>query len=85
MPALSELQHSEFDRLWSRLRGLLQQAADLGQLRSDCDLDLATHELVVLIDGLSAERVLYPGRVSPQRQTGMLDRLLQSLRAEASV
>ncbi len=82
---LSELQHSEFDRLWSRLRGLLQQAADLGQLRSDCDLDLTTHELVVLIDGLSAERVLYPGRVSPQRQAGMLDRLLQSLRAEASV
>jgi AcrR family transcriptional regulator len=83
--ALSELQHSEFDRLWSRLHGLLRQAADLGQLQSDCDLDLATHELVVLIDGLSAERVLYPGRVSPQRQTQMLDRVLQSLRAEASV
>jgi AcrR family transcriptional regulator len=83
--AMSELQHSEFDRLWSRLRGLLRQAADAGQLRSDCDLDLATHELVVLIDGLSAERVLYPGRVSPQRQTEMLDRVLQSLRAEASV
>ncbi|MGO8958604.1 MAG: TetR/AcrR family transcriptional regulator [Streptosporangiaceae bacterium] len=83
--ALSELQHSEFDRLWSRLRGLLLQAADLGQLRSDCDLDLATHELVALVDGLSAERVLYPGRVAPGRQTEMLDRLLQSLRAEASV
>jgi AcrR family transcriptional regulator len=83
--ALSELQHSEFDRLWSRLHGLLRQAADLGQLHSDCDLDLATHELVVLIDGLSAERVLYPGRVSPRRQTRMLDRVLQSLCAEASV
>ena len=83
--ALSDLQHSEFDRLWSRLHGLLRQAADLGQLHSDCDLELATHELVVLIDGLSAERVLYPGRVSPSRQTQMLDRVLQSLRAEASV
>jgi AcrR family transcriptional regulator len=83
--ALSELQHSEFDRLWSRLHSLLRQAADLGQLRSDCDLDLATHELVVLIDGLSAERVLYPGRVNPRRQTEMLDRVLQSLWAEASV
>jgi AcrR family transcriptional regulator len=83
--ALSELQHSEFDRLWSRLHGLLRQAADLGQLRSDCDLDLATHELVALIDGLSAERVLYPGRVTPQRQAEMLERLLTSLRAQASV
>lgn len=83
--ALSELQHSEFDRLWSRLRSLLQQAADLGQIRSDCDLDLATHQLVVLIDGLSAERVLYPGRVPPERQTRMLDQLLVSLRAEANV
>ncbi len=83
--ALSQLQHSEFDRLWSRLDGLLQQAADSGQLRPDCDLDLATHELVVLIDGLSAERVLYPGRVRPIRQIEMLDRFLQSLRAEASV
>jgi AcrR family transcriptional regulator len=82
---LSELQHSEFDRLWSRLHGLLRQAADLGQLHSDCDLDLATHELVALIDGLSAERVLYPGRVSPKRQTEMLDRVLQALHAEASV
>jgi hypothetical protein len=35
---------------------------------------------VVLIDGLSAERVLYPGRVAPERQVGMLDHLLDSFR-----
>jgi hypothetical protein len=33
---------------------------------------------VVLIDGLSAERVLYPDRVSAPRQAQMLDRLLAS-------
>ena len=26
------------------------------------------HQLLVLIDGLSAERVLYPDRVGPDRQ-----------------
>jgi AcrR family transcriptional regulator len=75
---LRELQHSEFDRLCARLRGHLAEAAGQGELSADCDLDLATHQLVVLIDGLSAERVLYPDRVSAQRQTHMLDRLLAS-------
>jgi AcrR family transcriptional regulator len=82
--ALSELQHSEFERLCRRLSGHLQEAADSGELREDCDLDLATHELVVLIDGLSAQRVLYPGRVTPQRQTEMLDRLLASFQPVAT-
>ena len=45
------------------------------------DIDLAAHQLVVLIDGLSAERVLYPDRVTPERQQEMLDDLLGRLRA----
>ena len=77
---MRELQHSEFDRLCGRLRGHLAEAAGLGELRADCDLDVATHQLVVLIDGLSAERVLYPGRVGPARQQQMLDELLGRLR-----
>jgi AcrR family transcriptional regulator len=80
---LRDLQHSEFERLCSRLRGHLVEAAELGQLRDDCDLELATHQLVVLIDGLSAERVLYPDRVTAERQTEMLDRLLRSFVAPA--
>ena len=88
---MRELQHSEFERLSSRLRGHLQEAAELGEVAAGFDLDLATHQLVVLIDGLSAERVLYPDRVSPQRQVHMLDRLLasyaraQSEQADAAV
>ncbi len=77
---LRDLQHSEFDRLWARLRGHLDEAAEQGELGSGCDLDLATHQLLVLIDGLSAQRVLYPDRVTPQRQIEMLDRLLGSFR-----
>jgi AcrR family transcriptional regulator len=80
-PALRELQHSEFERLWSRLRQQLADAARLGELGPDVDLDFATHQLVVLIDGLSAERVLYPDRVPAGHQAAMLDRLLDSFRA----
>jgi hypothetical protein len=46
------------------------------------DISLATHQLVVLIDGLSAERVLYPGRVTPRRQIEMLESLLDSFRRQ---
>ena len=77
---LRELQHSEFDRLCGRLRGHLQEAAQHGELVRDCDLSLATHQLVVLIDGLSAQRVLYQDRVTPQRQVEMLDHLLRAFR-----
>jgi AcrR family transcriptional regulator len=81
---LRELQHSEFDRLWVRLHGHLQEAASLGELADGYDLALATHQLVVLIDGLSAQRVLYPDRVTPQRQAEMLDQLLRSFRPAAT-
>lgn len=82
---LRELQHSEFDRLCARLRGHLAEAAGLGELRPDFDLDVGTHQLVVLIDGLSSERVLYPDRVSPERQVQMLDSLLASFAPERSM
>src|SRR5437762_1539955 len=75
-PALRDLQNTEFDQLVSRLRGHLAQALDEGELAGGLDLDFAAHQLVVLIDGLSAERVLYPDRVSPERQVAMLDHLL---------
>jgi AcrR family transcriptional regulator len=81
--AMRELQHTEFDRLCGRLRSHLTEAANLGELADGLDLGLATHQLVVLIDGLSAERVLYQDRVTPQRQVEMLDLLLRSFRAGA--
>ena len=79
-PVLRDLQHTEFDDLLGRLRGHLEQARDSGELAAGLDLDFAAHQLVVLIDGLSAERVLYPDRVSPERQVTMLDHLLASFR-----
>ena len=80
-PALRKLQHAEFDRFANRLGGYLSEAAARGELRDGVDIELAAHQLLVLIDGLSAERVLYPDRVSPARQQQMLDELLDRLRA----
>src|SRR5215467_2777869 len=80
-PALRDLQNSEFDRLRGRLHKHLAEAEELRQLNKSVDIDIAAHNLVVLIDGLSAERVLYPDRVPAQRQIDLLDNLLDGLRA----
>jgi 3-dehydrosphinganine reductase len=51
-------------------------------LRATVDLDFATHQLVVLIDGLNTERVLYPDRTPSDRQVSMLNQLLANLAAQ---
>jgi hypothetical protein len=79
-PELGTVQNAEFDRFARRLRVHLVQARDLGELREGVDVDLAAHQLLVLIDGLSAQRVLYPGRVTAARQRQMLGALLDSFR-----
>jgi len=79
-PELRTVQNAEFDRFARRLRAHLAQARELGELRDGVDIDVAAHQLLVLIDGLSAQRVLYPGRVTPERQQQMLDALLDSFR-----
>src|SRR5215472_6114846 len=81
---LRELQHSEFERFGRRLHGYLLEAAEHGELAGECDPTLATHQLVVLIDGLSAQRVLYPDRVTPKCQVEMLDILLGSFQPAAT-
>lgn len=79
-PELRTVQHAEFDHFAARLRAHLAEAGKLGELRDSVDLDLAAHQLLVLIDGLSAQRVLYPGRVTAARQRQMLSELLDSFR-----
>lgn len=51
---------------------------------SRLDIEGATHELVMMIDGLSVERVLYPTRVPPERQVALLDRWLDGCRARVT-
>jgi AcrR family transcriptional regulator len=83
-PELRNLQHSEFDRLCARLRRHLQEAADLGELRDGVDLEFSTHQLVILIDGLSAERVLHRDRVLASRQVSLLGQILERLSLQPS-
>lgn len=73
---LTSLQRSEVATLRARLHGHLTEADDLGELRGGLDLDVATHELLVLIDGLSVQYVHHPVQVPPARQIQLLDRLL---------
>lgn len=77
-PRLSELGQLEVNLLASRLRGHLNEARAAGELREDLNLDLATQELLVLIDGVSVERTHFPASVPPKRQIEMLERRLSS-------
>ena len=77
---LGAVQNAEFDRFARRLRAHLAEARELGELRDGVDIDLAAHQLLVLIDGLSAQRVLYAARVTAARQRQMLGALLDSFR-----
>lgn len=77
--ALIELGRREVDLLHDRLRGHLLEARDAGELREDLDLDLATQELIILIDGVSVERVHFPKSVPSARQRELLDRRLAGL------
>jgi AcrR family transcriptional regulator len=76
---LRELQHNEFDRLTGRLHKHLAEALELGQISARADIGFIAHQLVVLIDGLSAERVLYKDQVPPERQVALLEAMLSSL------
>jgi AcrR family transcriptional regulator len=74
---LVELQRGEVDTLRSRLRGHLEEARKLGELRPDLDIDVAVHELMVLNDGLSVQFVHDPDRVPADRQLLLLNRTLE--------
>ena len=54
-PELRKVQNAEFDRFEARLRRHLVEARRQGELPDSADIDLAAHQLLVLIDGLSAE------------------------------
>jgi AcrR family transcriptional regulator len=74
--ALRELQHEEFERFWDVLHYRVSEAQKLGQVWPDLDADDVTHQLMVLVEGLSLEAVLYPSRATPDRQTATLDSFL---------
>jgi AcrR family transcriptional regulator len=74
---LVEVIRAEWERFWDVLSFRVDEARSLGELADGVDADELTHELVVLIDGVSAQAVLYPSRVLPRRQIEILDSILE--------
>ena len=81
--ALRDLQHEEFERFWDALHYRVCEAQKLGHIPAGADPSDVTHELVILVEGLSQEAVLYPSRTTPQRQRQTLDAVLGRLAAAA--
>ena len=81
--ALRDLQHEEFERFWDALHYRVCEAQKLGHIPAGADPSDVTHELVILVEGLSQEAVLYPSRATPQRQRQTLDAVLGRLAAAA--
>lgn len=82
--ALRELQHEEFERFWDALHYRVSEAQKLGQIPAGADSSDITHELVILVEGLSQEAVLYPSRATPQRQCQTLNAVLDRLSSQDS-
>jgi AcrR family transcriptional regulator len=77
---LIQVQRAEWERFWDLLSYRIAEARTLGQLAPTSRPDELTHELVVLVEGLSAEAVLYPQRVPASRQVAILDAVLDRVR-----
>ena len=77
--SLRELQHEEFERFWDVLHYRVSEAQKLGQIWPEIDANDVTHQLMILVEGLSLEAVLYPSRATPQRQSQTLDSFLDQI------
>lgn len=78
---LRDLHVEEFERFWDMLHYRVSEAQKLGQVDPAADPEDITHELIVLVEGLSQEAVLYPSRATPQRQCQTLSAILGRLAA----
>jgi len=79
--SLRELQNREFERFWDELHHRVSEAQTLGEISASVDADWITHQLIILVEGISLEAVLYPARVSPERQSKILERFLEQVTA----
>ncbi len=75
--SLRELQNREFERFWDALHHRVGEAQALGEISTESDADWITHQLIILVEGISLEAVLYPARVHPDRQCEILGRFIE--------
>jgi len=72
---------AEWERFWDVLSFRVDEARSLDQLAANVRPDDLTHELIVLVEGISAQAVLYPQRVPAERQIEILDSVLDRVSA----
>ena len=77
--ALSQIQHEESDEQRALLRGLIEDAQAEGAISPDHDRELVLDTLGALIDGISLHALLYPDRLSPERQQRIMEFALELL------
>lgn len=80
--SLRELQNREFERFWDVLHKRVTEAQTLGEISTAVDADWITHQLLILVEGISLEAVLYPARATPDQQREILERFLDRMAAE---
>ena len=80
---LLEVMRAEWERFWDVLSFRVDEARSLQQLAANVRPDNLTHELIVLVEGISAQAVLYPKRVPADRQIEILDSVLERASASA--
>jgi len=76
---LRELQNNEFDRFWEVLHRRVVEAQGAGEISARVDAGWVTHQLIILVEGLSLEAALYPARVRPERQREILESIFAQL------
>jgi AcrR family transcriptional regulator len=80
---LLEVERAEWERFWDVLSFRVDEAVALEQLAPEVRADDLTHELIVLVEGISVQAVLYPQRVPPHRQLEILDSILERASARS--
>ena len=79
-PALMAIHNEEADGFRGRVRRLLEQAAEDGELKPDLDMERAVREFHLLMDGLSLQAFMYPAIANEKQQLELLDALLDRVR-----
>lgn len=77
---LMKIQNDEVDGFCSRIRKLVVQAAEDGELDDAMEIDAVVHECHILVDALSVQAVMYPARTRPSVQLERLDALFARIR-----
>jgi len=81
---MRSIQNEEVDVFHSRIRHLIVQAREEGELGPTTDIDLAVEECRMLIDALSVKAVMQLNPTDPDRTIAHVDVLLRRLRTDTA-